>query len=232
MAARRPKVDVPDVAHKTEPAMDIARDQGQGRSSTATSQRTGRPRSPATQKAIMVAVLSMLEQEDYRDISMERIAAKARVSKHSIYRWWNSKGEVMLDAFLDYALRRAANAELSDDTFDDLEQFVARVYQTWHDPLYAKGVRGLVIEMSFDPSLRRRFNEAYFAPRKKLLASIVRHGVDRGQLRADTDIDTVVDVLFGFVWLHLSFETYVGIDERHAAQKLMTILRPALQMRT
>ena len=180
----------------------------------------------------MVAVLAMLEHEDYRDISMERIAAKARVSKHSIYRWWNSKGEVMLDAFIDYALGRAANAELSDDAFDDIEQFVARVYQTWHDPLFANGVRGLVIEMSFDPSLRRRFNEAYFAPRKKLLASIVRHGVDRGQLRADTDINAVVDVLFGFVWLHLSFETYDGFDERRAAQKLMTILRPALQMRT
>ena len=232
MAARRPKVGVPDVAQKTEPAMDIARDQGQGCSLTAMSQRTGRPRSPVTQKAIMVAVLSMIKREDYKDISMERIAAKARVSKHSIYRWWDSKGEVILDAFLDYALRRAAKADLTDDALDNLEQFVVRVHQAWRDPIFAKGLRGLAIEMAFDSSLRRRFNEAFFAPRKRLVASIIRQGIDRGQVRADIDIDAVVDVLFGFVWLHLSFEPFDGFDERHAAQKLMTILRPALQIRT
>ena len=229
MAVRRRKVGSPDVAGKSEQPMEIVRDQAQSRSSTAMSQRTGRPRSPATQKAIMVAVLSMLEHGEYRDISMERIAAKARVSKHSIYRWWNSKGEIVLDAFLDYALRRAAKVDLTDNALDDIEQFVVRVHQAWQDPIFAKGLRGLAIEMAFDSSLRRRFNEAYFAPRKRLVARIIRQGVDRGQVRADTDIDVVVDVLYGFVWLHLSFEPFDGFDERDAAQKLMAILRPALQ---
>ncbi len=163
---------------------------------------------------------------------MERIAATARVSKHSIYRWWNSKGEVVLDAFVDYALLRAAKADITGEAFEDLEQFVVRVFQTWHDPLFAKGVRGLVIEMTFDSSLRRRFNEAYFNPRKLLVASIIRQGIDRGQIKSDTDIDAVVDVLYGFVWLHLSFEPVDGIDERHAAAKLMTVLRPALETRS
>ena len=231
MAVRRSKVGSPDIARKSAQPMDIAGDQEQGRSSTAMSQRTGRPRSPATQKAIMAAVLSMLEQEDYKDISMERIAAQARVGKHSVYRWWNSKGEVVLDAFLDYALRRAGKADLTDDAFDDLEQFVVRVHQSWQNPIFAKGLSGLAVEMAFDSSLRRRFNEAFFTPRKRLVASIIRRGIDRGQMRADTDIDAVVDVLYGFVWLHRSFEPFDDFDERHAARKLMTLLRPALQMR-
>ena len=177
----------------------------------------------------MVAVLSLLKQEDYGDISIERIAAKAKVSKHSIYRWWNSKGEVMLDAFNDYALQQAARVDLTDDTFADLENLVVRAFQSWQDPVYAKGLRGLIIEMSFDPGLRQKFSEVYLTPRKQHLGNILEHGVDRGQLRANLDIEAGVDVIFGFVWFHISYDA-PGLDERRAAQQLMTLLRPSLEV--
>ena len=179
----------------------------------------------------MAAVLSMLKREDYGDISIERIAAKAKVSKHSIYRWWRSKGEVVLDAFLEYALKQAGKVAHSDDVIADLEGFIVAAYQAWRDPLYEKGLRGLVIEMAFDPSLRLKFNEAYLTPRKQIVGNIVKHGVDCGQLRADIDIETVVDVLFGFVWFHISFNA-AGQDERHAARRFMALLRPSLQHRS
>ena len=163
-------------------------------------------------------------------LNAREIAAKAKVSKHSIYRWWNSKGEVMLDAFNDYALQQAAQPSFSNDTFADLEGFAVRAYQSWRDPLYAKGLRGLIVEMSFDPGLRAKFNELYLTPRKHLVGTIVKQGVDYGQFRADLDIEAVIDVVFGFIWFHISFDAS-GWDERGAAQKLMTLLRPALEVR-
>ncbi len=175
----------------------------------------------------MRAVLSMLEREDYADISIERIAATAKVSKHSIYRWWNSKGDMVLDAFLEYALKRAAKVTPSDNVFADLESFVVAAHRSWRDPLYEKGLRGLVIEMAFDPTLRLKFSEDYLAPRKHIISTIVQHGIDRGQLRADIDIETVVDVVLGFVWFHISFNATVQ-DERRAAQKLAAMLRRSL----
>lgn len=190
---------------------------------------TGRPRSPATRKAIMVAVLAMLKRDDYGDISIEKIASKAKVSKHSIYRWWNSKGDVILDAFVEYALQQAARVEPSDDAFLDLESLAAGVYRSWHDPLFAKGLRGLAIEMSFDPGLRQRFNDAYLLPRKVLVGGILMHGVDRGQVRADLDIEAAVDLFFGFIWFHVSFDT-AGVDDRATAQRLVAMLRPAFQV--
>lgn len=190
----------------------------------------GRRRSPATGKAIKVAILSLLKRENYNDISIERIAAKARVSKHSIYRRWTSKGEVILDAFLDYALQRAAPADLSDDAFADLERFIVRAYQAWRDPLFAKGLRGLTIEMSFDRSLRRRFDEAYLTSRRSTVERLIGHGIECGQFRADVDRDAVVEALFGFIWFHLSFDV-TDLDEPRAAAKLMAILRPYLQNR-
>jgi AcrR family transcriptional regulator len=214
-----------DVAPTSKVGAMLERDPKPHDNSTTPSPRAGRPRSQTTRKAIMRAVLSMLKREDYADISIERIASTAKVSKHSIYRWWNSKGDIVLDAFFEYALTRAAKVAHSDNVFADLENFVIAAYQSWRDPLYEKGLRGLVIEMAFDASLRRKFNEAYLTPRKKIIGNILQHGIDRGQLRADTDIETVVDVVCGFVWFHISFNA-TGQDERRAAQNLVAMLCP------
>ena len=190
--------------------------------------RTGRRRSPATRKAILRAALSMLRREPYAAISIERIAAKAKASKHSIYRWWNSKGELILDAFIDYGLKRAVKIEPTDDTLADLENFMVQAFRSWQDPLFDKGFRGLIVEMSFDPGLRQRFNETYLTPRRVHVTSIVKNGIERGQIRPDTDPETVVAVMFGFLWLHLLFDA-PDFDEQRATQKLMNLLRPLIK---
>lgn len=192
------------------------------------SPKVGRPRSEKTRKAITAAVLSLLKGKSYADISIEQIATKARVSKHSIYRWWHSKGELVLDAFLDYALERAPKIRPSNDTFADIEEFVVAAHKTWRDPLYEKGLRGLSVEMAFDPALRQKFYAAYLAPRRTLIGTIVEHGIERGQVRPDTDIETVVDIMFGFVWFHVSFDP-TGVDERRAARNLIALLRPSVE---
>ena len=84
--------------------------------------------------------------------------------------------------------------------------------------------------MSFDPGLRQKFTEAYLTPRKQHLGNILKHGVDRGQLRTNLDIEAVVEVIFGFVWFHISYDA-PGLDERRAAQRLLALLRPSLQIR-
>ena len=196
---------------------------------TVTSPITGRPRSAATRAAIMMAVLTMLKREHYSDISIEKIAAKAKVSKHSIYRWWNSKGELVLDAFIDYALKHAVRIEGSADSFADLERFVLHALRSWEDPVFDKGWRGLVAEMSFDAELREKFNEIYLAPRKRHVAGIVMLGVERGQFRGDCDVDGVVEVVLGFMWLHILFDP-PQMDEGETVQKLMKVLRPSLRI--
>ena len=190
--------------------------------------RTGRRRSPATRKAILRAALSMLRREPYAAISIERIAAKAKASKHSIYRWWNSKGELILDAFIDYGLKRAVKIEPTDDTLADLENFMVQAFRSWQDPLFDKGFRGLIVEMSFDPDLRQKFNHAYLTPRQLHVVSIVQNGIERGLIRSDADPETVVEVMFGFLWLHLLFDA-PDIDEHGATQKLMNLLRPLIK---
>src|ERR1700743_3311623 len=65
-----------------------------------TARPVGRPRCMETHKAILCAAADLLESTCYRDISVERIAASAGVGKQTIYRWYDSKADLLLDAFL------------------------------------------------------------------------------------------------------------------------------------
>src|SRR3954471_7262811 len=59
----------------------------------------GRRRSNKSHKAILQAALDLLEQDGYRALTIEAIAARAGVGKQTIYRWWPSKAAVVLEAF-------------------------------------------------------------------------------------------------------------------------------------
>ena len=131
-----------------------------------------------------------------------------------------------MDAFIAYGVKRAVKVEPTYDTF--AENFMVQAFRSWQDPLFDKGLRGLIIEMSFDLDLRQRFNDTYLTQRRVHVVSIVQYGIERGQIRPDTDPETIVDVMFGFLWLHRLFDA-PDLDEQGATQKLMNLLRPLIK---
>src|SRR4051794_9492285 len=48
--------------------------------------------------AIFEATLAELDEVGYAELSMERVAYRARASKGSLYRRWNSRAELVVDA--------------------------------------------------------------------------------------------------------------------------------------
>lgn len=64
--------------------------------------RRGRPRSVASQQAVLTTVARLLDDEQvgYDSLTIERIAAEAGVGKQTIYRWWSNKAAVVLEALL------------------------------------------------------------------------------------------------------------------------------------
>lgn len=58
-------------------------------------------RSERSRRAILRSALDLCTERGYGHVTIEAIAAGAGVSKKTIYRWWPSKGAVLLEAFTD-----------------------------------------------------------------------------------------------------------------------------------
>lgn len=68
----------------------------------STASRRGCPRSEASHQAVMEAAARLLDVEEipYEELTVERIAAEAGVGKQTIYRWWENKAAVVLEALV------------------------------------------------------------------------------------------------------------------------------------
>src|ERR1700685_4741681 len=60
-------------------------------------------RSEAARVAVLEAADDLLVERGYAGVTIEGIAARAGVAKQTIYRWWPSKFEILMDTFLEDA---------------------------------------------------------------------------------------------------------------------------------
>src|ERR671936_344940 len=63
--------------------------------------RVGRPRSETARAAILAAAFELASERGPSGLTMEAVAKRAGVSKETLYRWWKSKAEVLLEALAE-----------------------------------------------------------------------------------------------------------------------------------
>ena len=66
---------------------------------TGTLKSSGPKRNIESKNQIVAAAISILETQGYTKFSIEQVARKAGVGKQTIYRWWPTKPELILDIF-------------------------------------------------------------------------------------------------------------------------------------
>ncbi|MER6733873.1 TetR/AcrR family transcriptional regulator [Streptomyces puniciscabiei] len=159
---------------------------------------TGRRRNEAARRAILDAALELLADADGAPVSVETIARAAGVGKQTLYRWWPSKGAVLLDALTD----RAAQDVPAPDTGSlraDLRELAVATFEASRRPPSGPALRTLVREAARDPhlaELMRTFTES----RRAAVRRVLERGRERGELSADRDVDLLVDQFYGFFW--------------------------------
>ncbi|MDX3849577.1 TetR/AcrR family transcriptional regulator [Streptomyces sp. AK02-01A] len=170
-------------------------------------------RSERSRRAIHDAALALVGEVGYPKTTIEGIAARAGVGKQTIYRWWPSKGAVLLDAFLDLAdrtAREAADGEMADgipDTGDleaDLKLVLRATVDEMNDPRFDVPSRALTAAGIVDAELGAEFTGKLLEPQLQLYVQRLRAAQDAGQVRQDIDLRTALEQLTGPVahrWL-------------------------------
>jgi AcrR family transcriptional regulator len=162
---------------------------------TAEVRAPGRPRSRVADEAILDATVDLYADLGFDGLSVDAVANRAGVSKATIYRRYPSKVDMVLAA-----AARAADREQGDvDTGnirDDLRGHVQNLVRLLTRTEIGRCVPTMVADKTRNQELAAA-HQRFSASRRALLLAAVRQGLDRGELRPDTDAELVVDLVAG-----------------------------------
>ena len=157
--------------------------------------RPGRPRSVAADSAIMQATLELLLDTGYRGLTMEQVHVRAGVGKATLYRRYGSKEELVA------AVVRHLNQHIpvpdTGNVGDDFLAVAGSVLAAAARVGAATFMPRMLAESAGDPEMHAIFYENLVAPRRAVMAEVLRRGVERGELREDLDVELAIDVLTG-----------------------------------
>src|ERR1017187_10332265 len=160
----------------------------------------GRPRSEESRQAILRSTLKLLKQQGgFAELSIEAIAADANVGKTTVYRWWPTKGALVADAFSTSAadeLRFPDTGSVQRDMSLQMRRLI-RIFRSNR----GKVVAALLAGGQSDPELIEAFRERFLWPRRKQAYQTLRRGIDRGELPEGSDLDLILDSLYGPIYM-------------------------------
>lgn len=177
--------------------MKTSDEAGPGPLSPATAaRRPGRPRSDQAEEAIIDAVFRLFSDgASYDALSMEMIAAAAKVGKATIYRRWPNKEALILDSIcrrLDPKKEiTVPGVSVRDDLVFLLEMMRDHLQHQRSGPAF-----NVLNQVGIsNPTLYRRYHEVVIEPRREAYREVLRRGIATGELRADLDVERAMLML-------------------------------------
>lgn len=163
----------------------------------------GRPRDPRVDEAILATAQRLLASGAYLWLSMDEIAEEAGVTKPAIYRRFASKEELAMAA-INAVRSGAAPPVVTGDLRADLIWQLRNLQDvsTRYGGMLLTGT--VLAEERHRPELLRRFRDGVVRLRRQRVRALLVDAIERGEIRADSDLDTVVNLLIGY-W----YATYI-----------------------
>jgi len=197
---------------------------------TADSQRTAprrtgdqRPggRSARVKAAVLAGVLDELIESGYAGLTVDRVAARAGVHKATVYRRWPTKEDLVADALLAQTGQTVPMPD-TGSVRDDLRLLAHAVIANITSPQGEGLLRTLVSDAARVPAIGAAAR-TFWAERFAMAGELVRRGIDRGELPADTDPDFLIEALIAPLYLRLLVTTQ-PLTTRYADRVVDSVL--------
>ncbi|ACS78946.1 TetR/AcrR family transcriptional regulator [Maridesulfovibrio salexigens] len=166
-----------------------------------TKTKAGRPRSEKAKQAVLNSTYELLTESGGKKLTIEAIAQKAGVGKPTIYRWWPSLADIVLEAVLNQA-----DVKIPVPPYESLNTTLRQFLRSSMKSINegdGSNLRYLMSLAQQDESFRDRFRENFVAKRQEILKSILRQAVDANDISSTQDLDMLVDLIFGSMWYRL-----------------------------
>lgn len=188
----------------------------------ATAPQRGRPRSEKARGAILEAAAELLLEKGLAAVSMDAVAARAGVSKATIYRWWPTKETLALDA-LYHEWAAVPSPRDTGSLRGDLLSLLRPWARLASRRPYGRAIAALLTEAQTDPTFAREYRTRFVEPRRDQARPILQRAIERGDLPATTNIELVLDLLYGPLY-HRLLHGHAPLDDRFLRDLIDTVL--------
>jgi AcrR family transcriptional regulator len=153
----------------------------------------GRPRSAASEKAILDATLELLMEEGYGGLTTDKVALRAGASKSTMYRRWPSKQHLVIAAFDSTPeLQIPDTGSLESDLYAVVKEYIHILNNTPLSgvlpALLGERAHNADLAKVLDPLIKRRAIP---------LRTVLNRAIDRGELPAKTNADLAAEIIMG-----------------------------------
>lgn len=147
-------------------------------------------------RAIMQATIDLTREIGYAKLSIEAVAARAGVGKHTVYRRWPSKSMLFHDSLLQ--LRPPApDFPDTDDVEADLRRRMHATADLMGTDPWGPLFRALAGEIQHDPAVAASLNERFLRPQTERTLLRLEKARDQGQIDPDFDLELAQEILAG-----------------------------------
>lgn len=174
---------------------------------------------------ILDATVELLIEAGYDRLTMDAVAKKARASKATLYRRWDNKASLVVEALI----RAKQSPHIGDHDTGTLRGDLLSTF-CGHGGINetATQVMGSVITaLSTDPEFAEQFREKFIAPKIAVTQAIYERAVKRGEISTDIDLEMIGPALAGIL-LHRTFILGVPPDDATIERVVDHVILPAV----
>ena len=166
---------------------------------------------------ILAATARLLETRTVQSLSIEAIAREAGVGKATIYRWWDAKALVVIDAFVEHHIVKTPMPRNLPPGKAIATHLVSLIheYAGWSGRIVAQ----IIAEGQADPAVLRVFRERFHYGRRALVREMLEEWRVSERIRAPENVEMLAELLYAPVYMRLM--TGVGaLDDRFAQEHI------------
>src|SRR6202020_672749 len=136
--------------------------------------------------AVLEAADDLLVERGFAGVTIEGIAARAGVAKQTIYRWWPSKVEVLLDTLIEDS-QESLVLPATGSAIEDARQYLRRLAAFITGDPAGQVLLALIGEAQHDAEMAGVFHARYLDPQREREREMLKRGIAAGQLPAALD---------------------------------------------